>query len=178
MYIFMLFSLSTPFSPFPFPSLPSLSLSLSLSLSPSLSSLSPSSLSPFPLPFSLLPLSSLPSSPVNLAVVSLTLSPYNCLLEGVFNQIQCVVNGLPDPTLTFETSFDTVVCPINGSCTIDTVTQGDLTTSNLTFNEVSTQDEGINTCTCTGCVYICGVHVHDCVFGVYCNILKSYCTSK
>ena len=139
------------------------SLSFSPSLSPPLSpslSLSPSHLPPI-------------SSSVNLVVVSLTLSPYNCLLEGMPNLIQCVVNGLPDPTVTFERSFDAVECPINGSCTIDTVTEGDLTTSNLTFNQVSTFDQGINTCTV--CVHVhmwCAYTytctcIHDSMFEVY-----------
>ena len=77
---------------------------------------------------------------VPLEIVSVTLSPHNCLLDGVVNQIQCIVKGLPDPTVNFERSSLVVNC--NGSCEKTIKVEGVVTTANLTFYNVSSTDQG------------------------------------
>ena len=79
---------------------------------------------------------------VPLRIVSLTLSPYNCLLKDAMNQLQCTVTGLPDPAVVFERSSDIVDCPVNGTCEISSEVEGIVTLANLTFIDVSLSDEG------------------------------------
>lgn len=83
------------------------------------------------------------SCTVQLQIVSFTLSPHNCLLEGADNLIQCIVRGLPDPTVTFEKSSSEIVCPINGSCTLTSDLEGGtVTNAELSFNSVTSADKG------------------------------------
>ncbi len=76
-----------------------------------------------------------------LSIVSVTLSPFNCLHQDTVNIVQCIVTGLPDPTVKFQLFSDDVDCTVT-DCDTAVGIEGVVTTANLTFGNVSANDEG------------------------------------
>ena len=93
---------------------------------------------------------SLSSVPIN--IISFTISPYNCLLDDTEILLQCVVEGLPEPVVTYRRNnipftCDSMSCDISTdvmSCDISTDVNEFVTTSNLTFHDPMRSDQGIS----------------------------------
>ena len=84
---------------------------------------------------------SVSSVPIN--IISFTISPYNCLLDDTEILLQCVVEGLPEPEVTYRRNNIPFTCD-SMSCDISAEVNEFVTTSNLTFHDPMRSDEGIS----------------------------------
>ena len=81
-------------------------------------------------------------SSVSIKIISFTISPYNCLLDDTEILLQCVVEGLPEPEVTYRRNNIPFTCD-SMSCDISAEINEFVTTSNLTFHDPMRSDQGI-----------------------------------